>query len=176
MTVFMNWFENLLSIILVTFSSLATTFVYDSDGEHTNIRVAHTDMCGGAFNLAAGAKSGPHGWIDMSKCGKPFISCILTTYASSGVRDVAVSVDYGERLGNDIIITTTQKQRSTDALDYGPKRGIMKMTLTRQFGSYTRIREVQNDSDCLVAVQTLSPSSMKPLRTITTVDNNVEVI
>jgi len=177
MTVFINWFDKLLSMILVMFSSLATTFVYDADGEHSNIRVAYTDPCGGSFTLSSGSKSGPHGWIDLRKCGKPYVDWVLTTYVSSGVRDVAVSIDYGQRLGNDMIITVTQKQRSTDSpLSYGPKRGYMRIALNRQYGSYARIREVQNDGDCLVAVQALAPSTMKPIKSIGTIDNNVEVI
>ena len=172
----LSWLDSLLSLTLLMSTTLATTIIYDLDGEHPNTRVAYTDMCGGAFSLASGGESGPHGWVNLMKCGKPYIDLIMTTYAATGVRDVEINVDYGERLGNDIIVSTTQAQRSTDTFDYAPKRGLMRVSLNRAYGGYARVRKIKNDGDCLVAIQALSPSTMKVLISIDTIDNKVEIV
>ena len=177
MCLVLHYLDAFSSLFLVMLSQLGQIVVYDWDGEQPqHERVAFVDMCGGSQEVAADGNVGPFGWVDLRKTGNPHCDIMMTTYESSGVRDIAVSVDYGEMVAGVIHVVNTQRERSTQAVEYGPFVGIYRMSFDRGYGTYARIREIHNDGDMMCAVQARGSGTFKIMPVTATADRDVEVV
>lgn len=177
MTLIMQYIDTISSLFLVMLSQLGTIVVYDWNGEDPpGYRESFVDMAGGSFSLAVGASSGTFGWVDIKKCGNPFVNIMMTTYESTGVRNVEFDFDYGELINGNMEVVKTQRERSTEPLKYGPFVGIHKTIFDRSYGSWIRLRQAKNEGDALVVLQFRGSASFKPMPSLTTLDRDVEVV
>ena len=177
MTLIMQYLDTFSSLFLVILSQLGQEVVYDWDGEQPlSHRESYVDMTGGIFSLDVGVDSGVYGWVDMKRCGNPHVNIEMTTYAGVGVRNVEFAIDYGELVNGKMQVTNTQRERSTEPIDYGQLVGIHRMSFDKRSGNYVRVRQVKNEGDALVSFQFRGSASLKPMPSLTTLDRDVEVI
>lgn len=102
----------------------------------------------------------PSSWVDISKCGKPWLEFEVTTTNYGGIRLKAI-VDYGRPVGNQMMQVRQQTFSMMREVEYSPEVNLFIMDLSRAYGGYMRLRTIENTGAVDATISVKGPGSFK---------------